>query len=439
MKKLLVLSASVASLTASMAAAGGWQASSLDSSFMYAEGTFGELSFGKVTPNIKAATAMDFSNSVNDSGRKVVKDETRMSLSFKTDVGPLSVGLTSYRYGSIQLDGGVTEAPGGTWVPNASATIDTLALMGKWAATENIDVLFGITNNTVQNSTVNTIMGQYDISSATAQRPIIGVAYSLPDIALRIEAQYMPKTKLTASTTFTESSYGAPAVGGFGMPAISYGDVVAASSVNPAITGLVQGYQTALQSGIPATIAGFLATDIGGGVTAKQALTATSAATSSVSDFNAEVGIPETLRVNFQTGIAKDTLLFGSIEHTKWGNAQISVPTGNAATAIETEFSNTTSYSIGIGRRLNEQWSISATYNKEPGTSSQSSSLFTVNNGSEGLTLGARYTQGNMVVSGGVNYTRVGDVDIVTDGGTTLATYSGNTVMGVGVKLGFTF
>jgi hypothetical protein len=44
-----------------------------------------------------------------------------------------------------------------------------------------------------------------------------------------------------------------------------------------------------------------------------------------------------------------------------------------------------------------------------------------------------------MVVSGGVNYTRVGAVDIVTDSGQTLATYGGNTAMGVGVKVGFTF
>ena len=148
--------------------------------------------------------------------------------------------------------------------------------------------------------------------------------------------------------------------------------------------------------------------------------------------------LPETIRLNFQTGIAKDTLLFGSIEHAKWGDAQIDVATGSDATAIATEFDNTTSYSIGIGRKLNEQWSISATYSKEPGTSSTSESLFTVSNGSEGVTLGARYTQGNMVVSGGVNYTRVGDVTVESDG-TTLATYKGNTVTGIGVKVGFTF
>ncbi len=39
MKKLLILSASVASMSASMAAAGGWQASSLDTAFMYNTGS----------------------------------------------------------------------------------------------------------------------------------------------------------------------------------------------------------------------------------------------------------------------------------------------------------------------------------------------------------------------------------------------------------------
>ena len=435
MKKLLILSASVASMSASMAAAGGWQASSLDTAFMYNTGTFAEISFGKVTPSIKAKTAMDFNRNLSDSGRSVIGDENRTSMSFKTDVGNLSFGVSTYKYGSIQMQGGASDAPTGTWIPDANATIDKIAALGKWKATDSIDVLFGITNNTLQDSTVNTIMGQYNISSASAARPVLGVAYSIPDIALRVEAQYMPNAKMTATTSFAEASYGFPATGS--IPAISYGDYVAAATDNPTVAPLIVQYTGALAaaaSGNLTPLGTILANPVAVGT-----LQAVSAAASSVSDVDATVGLPETLRLNFQTGIAADTLLFGSIEHVKWSGAQISVPTGSLATSIETEFSDTTSYSLGVGRKLNEQWSISATYSKEPGNDSTSGSLFTVSNGTEGVTLGARYTQGNMVVSGGVNYTRVGAVDIVTDSGQTLATYGGNTAMGVGVKVGFTF
>ena len=439
MKKLLILSASVASMAASMAAAGGWQASSLDTAFMYNTGSFAEISFGKVTPSIKAKTATDFNGNLSDSGRSVIGDENRTSMSFKTDVGNLSFGVSTYKYGSIQMRGGASDAPTGTWIPDADATIDTLAVLGKWKATSNIDVLFGMTRNTLQDSKVNTIMGQYDIASSSASRPVMGVAYSIPDIALRVEAFYMSKETIRPTTNFVEAQYGTPELAAFEMPAISYGDVVVASTINPAISGLFQQYGQALATNDVLTITNFLNANIGADVTAKQALTSTSAATSTVSGFDSTLVLPETLRLNFQTGVAADTLLFGSIEHVKWSGAQISVPTGSLATSIETEFADTTSYSLGVGRKLNEQWSISATYSREPGNDSTSSSLFTVSNGTEGVTLGARYTQGNMVVSGGVNYTRVGAVDIVTASGQTLATYGGNTAMGVGVKVGFTF
>jgi len=227
-----------------MAAAGGWQASSLDTAFMYNTGTFAEISFGKVTPSIKAKTAMDFNGNLSDSGRSVIGDENRTSMSFKTDVGNLSFGVSTYKYGSIQMQGGASDAPTGTWVPDANATIDTIAVLGKWKATGNIDVLFGMTNNTLQDSTVNTIMGQYNISSASAARPVLGVAYSIPDIALRVEAQYMPKSKMTATTSFTEASYGFPATGS--IPAISYGDSVAGATANPAVSLLIQQYSAAL-------------------------------------------------------------------------------------------------------------------------------------------------------------------------------------------------
>ena len=95
--------------------------------------------------------------------------------------------------------------------------------------------------------------------------------------------------------------------------------------------------------------------------------------------------------------------------------------TGSEVTAISTEFKDTTAYSLGLGRKLNDNWSISASYSEEKGGVSTSGSLFTVSNGTKALKLGARYTRGDMTITGGVNMTEVGGVTIKSDAGTELA------------------
>ena len=60
------------------------------------------------------------------------------------------------------------------------------------------------------------------------------------------------------------------------------------------------------------------------------------------------------------------------------------------------EFSNTTSYSLGLGLRLNEATSASLTYSWEKGTNpgGASTSPFTMSNGSETLSLGCNIKLG---------------------------------------------
>ena len=158
--------------------------------------------------------------------------------------------------------------------------------------------------------------------------------------------------------------------------------------------------------------------------------------------YDSEVGLPETLILDFQIGIAADTLLFGSVYHAKWGDAQIVSDTGSAATKISTKFEDSTKYTLGLGRKINDQLSISATYAQEDGTGALNSSPFTVSNGTKSIALGARYTQGNMTISGGVNMTEVGGVKITSDGketGTFIAEYGTNRVTAFGLKIAFAF
>ena len=155
----------------------------------------------------------------------------------------------------------------------------------------------------------------------------------------------------------------------------------------------------------------------------------------------AKMVIPQTLTLNFQSGIAEDTLLFGSVHKADWKTAQINIPAnaGNGPTpAISSDFANRTAYSVGIGRKLSDSISVLGSYSTEGGGGATSTDPFTLTDGSQTLALGARYSYENMTISGGYSYTKVGDVTMTHSSGLS-STYTDNKVTGIGLKLGFSF
>ena len=71
------------------------------------------------------------------------------------------------------------------------------------------------------------------------------------------------------------------------------------------------------------------------------------------------VETPESLNLEFQSGVAKDTLVFGSIRYARYSDTIVSPvffasQTGGASL---TDIEDSTDYEIGIGRGLNDQWS----------------------------------------------------------------------------------
>lgn len=123
-------------------------------------------------------------------------------------------------------------------------------------------------------------------------------------------------------------------------------------------------------------------------------------------------GMPDYLTLNFQSGIAEDTLLFGSIHNAKWSNSQLSVRDTEQSSQVgpTSSFKDSTEYSVGLGRKINDSFSVSASYNWEPKGSSTTKSIFTVSNGYRGVSLGARYTLEDLEFSLGYNHTKLGDM-----------------------------
>ena len=152
--------------------------------------------------------------------------------------------------------------------------------------------------------------------------------------------------------------------------------------------------------------------------------------------------VPEATTVNFQTGIAKDTLLMASAHKVSWGSGQIKVVAPNPQLTIGSDFSDTTSYSLGLGRKLSEATSASLTYSWEKGAGTTSTSGFTMSNGSQTLSAGVSHKIGDMTISAGLSYTKAGDVTVgpvPTPFGSLSSAYTGNSVKAFGVKVGYSF
>ena len=375
MRKKIITGISLVALSAGMAQAGGFELQTLDTSIMYADENQVNMSYASIDASVGG-----YNSAVGPTTKKaVVKDQTVSNFAGKFDVGDsLSVGLTTYRSGAIQLEGGNAADAGVNLAPTGDVDLDTSALMVRSSLNENISLIGGLTQNALKDGNVTTLAGSYNVSGKNEQGYVIGAAYSIPEIALRAELTYQPKTTIQTTAAYTGA-------GNF----LGFNNLSAAT----------------------------------------------------------ELALPDTYALSFQTGIAADTLLTASYRKANWSKAQINVNVANVApfssANIGTAFSDSEAYSVGIGRKFTENLSGSITYSKEEGSSATSTSLFTVSNGSEAISIGVQYKRDNMTISGGISQRTVGDVTVDPGLPAPLAghtmIYSGNSVTAIGVKIAFAF
>ncbi len=153
-----------------------------------------------------------------------------------------------------------------------------------------------------------------------------------------------------------------------------------------------------------------------------------------------QVRTPQSVNVDFQSGVAKDTLVFGQIRWVDWSAFKLP-PTGfvTASGGGLIDLEDTTTYTLGVGRKFNETWSGAASVTYEDAGDRLVSPL-SPTTGKLGLTLAAIYTRNNMKITTGINYTKLGNATPETGTpDTARADFSGNKALGVGVKVGFTF
>jgi long-subunit fatty acid transport protein len=177
-------------------------------------------------------------------------------------------------------------------------------------------------------------------------------------------------------------------------------------------------------------------------IAARVALTYNSAITHSVEavEFGAIPGsfdteIPQSVNLEFQTGIAKDTLLFGSIRWVDWTSFIIDPPNYPFPDPLVDFASDRVTYNLGLGRRFNENWSGAVTIGYEKADGELTGNLGP-HDGMKSIGLAATYTMDNMKISGGVRYVEIGDA---TTKPPISGNFTGNSGVGVGIKIGYTF
>ncbi len=147
------------------------------------------------------------------------------------------------------------------------------------------------------------------------------------------------------------------------------------------------------------------------------------------------VEIPQSLTLDAQSGIAKDTLLFGSIRWAEWSRWHVRPQVYGAIFASDiTNFRDDVfTYQLGIGRKLTDAVSVYARVGYERAEKHEMSTLAPTD-GYRSIGIGGTYTKDRMKVTAGVEYFRLGDTfDML---GTR---YRGNHALAAGVTVGYRF
>lgn len=151
------------------------------------------------------------------------------------------------------------------------------------------------------------------------------------------------------------------------------------------------------------------------------------------------VNAPQSVNIEFQTGIAANTLLFGSVRWVNWSDFDITPSHYKALTggSLVSYDKDTWSYAVGIGRKFNEHWAGSVALGYERKGGGPASNLGPTD-GYTSISVGGAYTNGNVKISGGVRYVLIGDTYTQLMG-YPASSFTGNHAMAAGVKIGVSF
>jgi long-subunit fatty acid transport protein len=145
-----------------------------------------------------------------------------------------------------------------------------------------------------------------------------------------------------------------------------------------------------------------------------------------------------------QSGVAEGTLVFGSIRWVDWSEFTITpnsypAPGGGVGGDLAFYRGDTITYTLGAARQLNDNWTVLGSVLYEDGNGGFVGNLGPTD-GRTALSLGARYTDGPWVISGGVQYSWIGDAQTAfIPPGVAVANFTDNNAVSASLRVGYRF
>ncbi|MBF9042048.1 hypothetical protein HKCCE4037_01810 [Rhodobacterales bacterium HKCCE4037] len=152
-----------------------------------------------------------------------------------------------------------------------------------------------------------------------------------------------------------------------------------------------------------------------------------------------EYTMPQSLTLEFQTGVAEGTLVMASIRWTDW--TETVIDTRSDLGTIDYD-NDVWSYMIGGARRINDMTAIVGQISYESPNDLLASNL-SPTDGRLGVSIAGVFDiSEQLTLTAGMNYTFLGDADTEIPGGPAgvpLANFSNNHALGAGIRVGYNF
>ncbi len=340
-----------ATIGATSALAGGLDRSGQSVGILFQSGNVVELSFAYVDPDV---TGID----------PLLAPTGDMAPAYIVPAVSLKFDIGDNLSAAVVLDSpfGADSSYAAGLYTGTSAELNSsavTALLG-YKVTERVLAFAGVSYQTISATAAVPLVGGYtiDADAGSGTGYVAGLAYQIPEIAMRVALTYR---STVTSTHATSEAFGGPAI--------------------PGTMTLVT---------------------------------------------------PQSVNLEFQTGINPKTLIFGSIRWVDWSAFTIAPP-NYPLNPLVGYANDVITYSLGVGRKINDQLSLAATVGFERSTGLPSSVLAPTD-GNVSFGIGATYKLGSGKVTGGVRYIWLGDATDVNGG-----VFNDNHAVAVGLKYAWEF
>jgi long-subunit fatty acid transport protein len=408
MNRIAAASAALLATTA-LAQAGGLDRNTLGTGFLFESGTYLELGFSTVSPTVSGTLASNGTPSGD-----IAPSYNFATLSYTQEVtDTLTFGLVvDAPYGADVAYDGVFATTGYPFA-GSEAEIRSQQLTAALRAglTDNLSVYGGLRALRIQGDAYVTALGgvitdpavgvsgfNYELTADSdwSLGYMLGGAYEIPEIALRVAVTYFSEIKSTLSGT---------------------------EGADP----LFSPVQNPLDTQQVLAAIGQLAPQLGQPVSS-----------GNIAPTRFDVTMPQSLLVEAQSGIAPGTLLFGSVRWTNWDGFDITPNAYPGVSLVDYE-NDVWTWSLGVGRRINDDLAVSASLGYEAQLGGFSGNLGPTD-GRMSLGIGAEYQITDTVsLAGGVQWSKIGDAQTEGSPDTVLANFTNNDALAAGVRLGIQF